>query len=125
MRQGELLALDWQHIDLENKTLKVERSVKEVYVYEDENTKHIETVFQIPKTANSIRTIPLSDSIIEMLKNVKNKEGLLFTDDEGGVLKAKNVAYQWRKILKECDINHKKFHSIRHTFASILLKKRR
>lgn len=125
LRQGELLALDWQHIDLENKTLKVERSVKEVYVYEDENTKHIETVFQIPKTANSIRTIPLSDSIIEMLKNVKNKEGLLFTDDEGGVLKAKNVAYQWRKILKECDINHKKFHSIRHTFASILLKKRR
>lgn len=49
LRQGELLALDWEHIDINKKEIKIDRSVKEVYIYDDEETKHIETVFQTPK----------------------------------------------------------------------------
>ena len=123
LRQGELLALDWEHIDLENKTIKIEKSVKEVYVYDDENTKHIETIFQTPKTANSFRTVFLPNVIIDVLTKIKNKHGLLFIDNEGHPLKGKNVSTKWAKILKECNIPHKKFHSIRHTYASMLLQK--
>lgn len=123
LRQGELLALDWEHIDLENKTIKIEKSVKEVYVYDDENTKHIETIFQTPKTANSFRTVFLPNVIIDVLTKIKNKDGLLFIDNEGHPLKGKNVSTKWTKILKECNIPHKKFHSIRHTYASMLLQK--
>lgn len=122
LRQGELLALDWSCIDLENKCLEVKRSVKEVYIYENEDTKHIETVFQIPKTPNSFRTVAIPDVIIDVLKMCDKKEGLVFSDNRGNPLRAKNVSYQWKKILKECDIPHKKFHSIRHTYASMLLK---
>ena len=122
LREGELLALGWEHINLEEKTLKVERSVKEIYIYEDENKRHIETVFQVPKTLTSFRTIPIPESIIFRLKQVSNKNGLLFHDKENNPLKAKNVSYKWRKILEECNIPHKKFHSIRHTYASTLLK---
>lgn len=123
LRQGELLALDWEHIDLKNKTIKVEKSVKEVYVYDDENTRHIETIFQTPKTANSFRTVFLPNVIIDILNKIENKEGLLFRDDEGNPLKGKNISTKWTKILKECNIPHKKFHSIRHTYASMLLQK--
>ncbi len=123
LRQGELLALDWKNVDLINKTIKVDRSVKEVYVYDDENTKHIETIFQTPKTTNSFRTIPIPNVIINTLDKIKNKEGLLFKDNNGNPLKGKNISTQWAKILKECNIPHKKFHSIRHTYASILLQK--
>ncbi len=122
LRQGELLALDWEHIDLKNKTAKIEKSVKEVYVYDDENTKHIETIFQTPKTLNSFRTVALPDVIINVLKSQKNKEGLLFKDPDNEPLKGKNVSTKWTKILKECNIPHKKFHSIRHTYASMLLE---
>lgn len=122
LRQGELLALDWKNIDLKNKTLKVERSVKEVYVYENEDNRHIETIFQIPKTQNSFRTISIPDVIIDVLRKQTNKTGLLFHDSNGNPLRAKNVSYQWKRILKECNIPHKKFHAIRHTYASMLLK---
>lgn len=122
LRQGELLALDWEHINLENNTLKVERSVKEVYIYEDEENKHIETIFQTPKTQNSFRTIPIPDTLVVKLKQVKNKKGLLFYDENKGPLKGKNVSTEWRKILEECNISHKKFHAIRHTYGSMLLK---
>lgn len=122
LRQGELLALDWKYIDLDKKQLKVERSIKEVYIYDDENNKHIETIFQTPKTLNSFRTISIPDVIINVLKKEKNKQGLLFHDSEGNALKGKNVSTKWSKILSACNIPHKKFHSIRHTYASMLLK---
>lgn len=123
LRQGELLALDWEHINLRDNTLKVEKSVKEVYVYDNENTKHIETVFQTPKTLNSFRTIPIPSTMIDILLKIENKRGLLFKDADGNPLKGKNVSTKWTKILKECQIPHKKFHSIRHTYASMLLSR--
>lgn len=122
LRQGELLALDWENIDLIKHTLRVERSVKEVYVYEDEENKHIETIFQTPKTLNSFRTISIPDNLVNRLIQIKNKKGLLFYDKNKEPLKGKNVSSQWRKILKKCNIPHKKFHSIRHTYGSILLR---
>ena len=122
LRQGELLALNWNDIDFENKTLNVNKSVKEVYIYENESNKHIETIFQSPKTLQSFRTINIPDSIIEMLEASRLKEGLLFHDENNSPLRSKNVSYQWSKILKECNITHKKFHAIRHTYASMLLK---
>lgn len=122
LRLGELLALDWNCINLDKKYLKVERSVKEVYIYDDEDTKHIETIFQAPKTENSIRIVPIPNSIIKMLEKILVKDGLLFHDSSNRPLKGKNVVYQWKKILKENNIPHKKFHAIRHTYASMLLK---
>lgn len=122
LRQGELLALDWEHIDLKNKTIRIEKSVKEVYVYDDDEHKHIETIFQTPKTLNSFRTVTVPNVIIDVLKKEKSQKGLLFHDVEGNALKGKNISTKWRKILKDCNIPHKKFHSIRHTYASMLLK---
>lgn len=123
LRQGELLALDWEHIDLKEQQIKIEKSSKEVYIYDSPEVKHIETVIQTPKTANSFRTIPLPSSLIDKLKEIDNKQGYLFTDEAGQLLKGKNISAKWTKILKDCGIPHKKFHSIRHTYGSMLLQK--
>lgn len=123
LRLGELLALDWEHINLKSKELKVEKSVKEVYIYDNADKKHIETIIQTPKTRNSFRTIPVPSSLIDILNNMPKKKGYLFLDKQGNLLKGKNVSSKWTKILKECGIPHKKFHSIRHTYGSMLLQK--
>lgn len=121
LRQGELLALDWKYVDLQNGVLKIERSVKQVYKYESETKRYITTIFQVPKSIRSIRTVPLPNELIKMLEMVKNKKGLLFHEN-GEVLKAKNVSYEWKKILERCNITHKKFHVLRHTYATKLLQ---
>ena len=123
LRQGELLALDWKNIDLNKKELTVEQAAKEVYIFDNAENKHIETIIQTPKTVNSFRTIPIPASLVEKLKAIKNKNGYLFLDAEGNLLKGKNVSTKWTKILKECNIPHKKFHAIRHTYGSMLLQK--
>lgn len=123
LRLGELLALDWEHINLKEKVLKVDKSAKEVYIYDSFDKKHIETIIQTPKTRHSIRTVPIPSSLIDILNKKENKEGYLFLDKQSNLLKGKNVSSEWTKILKKCNIPHKKFHSIRHTFGSILLQK--
>ena len=123
LRQGELLALDWEHIDLKEQQIKIEKSAKEVYIYDSPEEKHIETIIQSPKTANSFRTIPIPSSLVDKLKEINNKKGYLFSDESGELLKGKNISTKWTKILKNCNIPHKKFHSIRHTYGSMLLQK--
>lgn len=121
-RMGELLAIDWKFVDLDKKEATVDRSVKEVYVYDDDTHKHIETVFQVPKTQNSYRTVPLPSNLVNELAKTKNKNGLLFHDENNNPLKGKNVSTEWTKILKACGLPHRKFHAIRHTYGSMLLK---
>lgn len=123
LRLGELLALDWEHINLDKQELNIEKSAKEVYIYDNANSKHIETIIQTPKTQTSFRTIPIPSSLVNKLMEIDNKKGYLFLDDYKQLLKGKNVSTIWTKILKECNIPHKKFHSIRHTYGSILLQK--
>ncbi len=123
LRLGELLALDWENINLESKTIYIEQSVKEVYVYDTPESKHIETIFQKPKTKTSIRTITIPNNLVELLKLQKNKTGLLFKDENGNPIRGRIVYSRWNSILKKCKIPHKKFHAIRHTYASMLLKK--
>ena len=64
-----------------NKTLRIEKSVKEVYVYDDENSRRIETIVQAPKTMTSFRTIPIPSSVICILNSVKNKNEIIFHDE--------------------------------------------
>lgn len=123
LRLGELLALDWDHIDLNKQEINIEKSAKEVYIFDNAESKHIETIIQTPKTQTSFRTIPIPSSVADKLSKIKNKKGYLFLDNSEQLLKGKNVSTQWAKILKECNIPHKKFHSIRHTYGSILLQK--
>ena len=123
LRQGELLALDWKNINLKDKTIRISQTVKEVYVYDDEEHKHIETIFQTPKTQNSIRKVPIPSNIFNMLNKIENKHGLLFSDELKQPLKAKRIFDFWKKFLNDCNIPYKRFHSIRHTYASMLLKK--
>lgn len=122
LRQGELLALNWKYINFDKKYVEVKQSVKEVYVYDNEDEKHIETIFQAPKTLKSFRKVALPDSMVNVLKGCDKKEGLLFHDEEGNPLKGKNISSKWTKILKDCNIPHRKFHAIRHTYGSILMK---
>lgn len=122
MRQGELLALTWDDIDLKNKVIHVFKTFKRVYEFENETTKKLVNKIQTTKSKNSIRDIPISNELYILLNKQENKKGYVFKDDVGEILSAKVVYYEWLKILDCCNIKHIKFHALRHTFASNLLE---
>ena len=65
LRRGELLGIKWEDIDFDNKVLHIRHAVADV---EDPDTHKMHIVVDDPKTDFSIRDLPLSDSLSELLK---------------------------------------------------------
>jgi integrase len=64
-RRNEVLALRWPDLDLEKKTLRIERAL--------DFTKKFGIGFKAPKTARGLRTVALDDASVALLLRVKEK----------------------------------------------------
>lgn len=127
-RRGEIVALKWDDIDFDKKTLKIDNSLKVVKGVMDEKNA---------KTLSSKRTIILSDATIEVLKVYKEwqdnckkelgkqwkNENRVFTNDKGGYMNPSTCYKILEKIIKKYDLEHIRFHDLRHTSASVLIHK--
>lgn len=134
LRQGELLALKWSDIDFANNTVSVSKSIKLVYLVDKDGNRKSSILEQTPKTKSSLRTIPVPSNIIDELKlykeeqekNSKNElyenNDIVFADDTGNYLDSRYLSKRYTKLLKEAKIDYKKFHSLRHTYATRLFE---
>lgn len=66
LRTGELVALKWEDIDFQNKTLKIQRSMEHRYSVGEWRIGE-------PKSKLGYRTIPLTNEAIDILKHQKEK----------------------------------------------------
>ena len=122
LRQGELLALKWENVNLKKNYLEVKESVKKVYIFDNDGNKELKTIYQKPKSQNSIRTVDLPQKIISILNNMDHNTTFVF-EENGQPFSAKTVFGNWKKVLNENNIPYKKFHALRHTYATMLLSK--
>lgn len=122
LRQGELLALKWENVNLKKKYLEVKESVKKVYIFDSDGNKELKTIYQTPKSKNSIRTVDLPQKIINILEKMDHNTSFVF-EENGQPFSAKTVFGNWKKILNANNITYKKFHALRHTYATMLLSK--
>lgn len=110
LRRGEALALTWNDIDFENKTIRVNKSVHYIG-----NNPHIKS----PKTENGNRTIFLLDTLAEKLKLLKKKTHELVFSDNGELFTAKRFETYWQHYQDVTGLDEVTPHIARHGFASI------
>lgn len=129
LRRSEAVGLRWSAIDFENKTLTVCAKVTRGY----KDGKIIDIVSDKLKSEASYSTFALNDEICAYLKNVKKKQSKLIreTSDDidfvcvnavGKRLKADFVTYRFAKLLKQNGLRHIRFHDLRHSCISLLVK---
>lgn len=104
VRFGEAVALTWEDIDLENKIVTINKSYS------------LKDGVKTPKTKSSIRTIDLTDDIIDMLKEM-NTVNYVFESIKGRHLSTATFIHFLKKI--DFDV-HLYPHLFRHTHISML-----
>ena len=119
MRKGEILGLQWQDIDFKNKEIHVVHNLSYIANI-DNNVRTYKTVLQTPKSENSVRIIPMSKKIYELLKSINKTSDFVFSS-RGSHFDIKWTEKYWLKTLKGTNLEGKKFHDLRHTFATMLL----
>ena len=133
-RQGEILALE--KTDIQNNVVRINKSIRTVRVYDEDEKYHYELKTTKPKTKHSNREIPLPQILLTelnklntLVKEEKLKLGpaytentLLFPSLTGTYINSKNLRRSWKRALKKSNIPYKKFHALRHTYATKLFE---
>lgn len=127
MRKGEILALRWRDVDLDNAVAHVTRSLTFV---------DGKPVFQAPKTERSRRAVALPHELVTSLKRHKAQQAAVrlqmrqaYVDHDlvvprltGEPLHPKTLDDTWYRLLKKSGLPKIRFHDLRHTHASLLLQ---
>lgn len=128
LRIGELFALTWENVDFANNQVRVTA------------TLGVDGSLDAPKTRSSIRNVTLPESVIKMLLGWKeeqkrfaekhtglfsNVDDLVFANAWGSCVSLTNFRRRhWRKLLLAAGLPENiTFHAIRHTHATLLLRK--
>ena len=118
MREGEVAGLKVKCVDTETATITVENSLSFV---------NGELIDNPPKTAAGFREIVISRKTLGYLKDLMsdNEEDYVFRNPVSGKpFNPASLLARFQQFQKEAGIDHAiKFHTIRHTNASILIAK--
>src|SRR5215211_2530588 len=129
LRQGELLGLKWDDVDLEEGTLQVRRTL---------TTAKGGLVLSTPKTKGSRRTVKLSQTALEALRSHLERQlgeidqasglwcenGLIVASEVGEPLDRRYITtHRFKPLLKRARLPQIRFHDLRHTCATLLLSR--
>lgn len=134
LRRGEVLALRWQDVDLNNRIINVKKSIGQVKVNQQEKKRIIE--LKDTKTESSKRCIPIDNVLVEVLTNHRkqqievgfkygiesyNTNNLVFCEKDGSFINPSKYTNEFIRVIEENKLRRIRLHDLRHTYASILL----
>jgi integrase len=129
LRRGELLAVQWRHVDLDKGTLFVAASLE----HSRATSGHIR--FKGPKSKTSRRLIPLAPECVMLLRSHKAQQeeergvagdayvdnDLVFPNPDGSPWPPDTFTTQFSKLARSVGMRGFRFHDLRHAFASLTL----
>lgn len=127
LRRSEVLGLKWSDLDLEARTLTVQRGRVEVGGRGKELLgAESSTEVGEPKTSNGLRMLPIPSSILEALKRLRTvqmrdlglghvRDGFVAVNAVGQPLRPEVYSDEWKQLLAGAEIGDYTLHEARHT----------
>lgn len=119
LRLGELCALKWSDIDMENGTISVGRTVQRIQDRESGSERRTRLIVDFPKSESSRRRIPIPDDLIGLFKEFQcENEAFFLTGSSEKMMEPRAMQYRFKKYVRACGLENVNFHALRHAFAT-------
>lgn len=117
LRLGEICALQWKDIAVAEQVIHVRYTMQRV---QDRCGKtQTKVILTAPKSACSVRTIPIPDALLKiMLSQSSDYTGYFLTGSTQYYIEPRTMQNHFKKALKASNIEDANFHALRHTFAT-------
>ena len=116
IRIGELCALKWANIDLDNKIMSVENTAQRIK--NNGGSTATKVVITSPKSNSSSREIPLPEFIVPLLRELKSNDNCYLLSGTRNIVEPRVMQYRFKRILSKLNLSQVSFHSLRHGFAT-------
>ena len=119
IRIGELCALRWRNISMEDMTVSICATVQRIRNLDTDAKEKTKLIISVPKSASGNRTIPLTSFAFDLCKamNPQNPEAYILTGTSD-LMEPRTLQYRISKYTKECGLTDVHCHTLRHTFAT-------
>src|SRR5215218_1572855 len=127
MRQGELLALRWEDVDLNEGVIRIRRTLMRsggrISLGEPKTKGSRRSVHLTGAAAQALRShLEQQLEDIEQLGDLYRDHGLVFTSEVGTLINPSNLRRRsFARLLKRARLPQIRFHDLRHTCATLLL----
>lgn len=128
LRMGELIALQKNDIDFDNKRLTVRRNAQVVANRNEDGSKATgkRTVLSTTKTYSGTRVISLNNTALEAARRLCKAHPVssyVICGENGSQIPHERFERSFYRILDNCGLERTGVHSLRHTFASMLFER--
>lgn len=129
MREGEVLGLLWDCVDLSRGTITVNKQLQKVRGTKGEYAL-------VPTKNGKGRTLAIAPTVVSTLKRVRLRQienrlrhgevwedsGFVFTDELGHHLKHQTVYLDFKQVVESIGSPETRFHDLRHSYAVASIK---
>jgi integrase len=132
LRSGEMLALEWTDVDLENKTLSVNKIMQNKVVDRtDSEHRRVDRVKNGSKTQAGHRVIPINDATVGYFSEIQKNNAMLGIKSKYVCSTRTGTRQSYRNLIRSLNTIQKQsetipqdvtLHTLRHTFGSKLIR---
>lgn len=119
VRIGELCALKWENINIEEGVIYVKATMQRLRNISDDSFGKTRVIIGEPKSGNSARAIPITEPFAELCRKMRtSNSGAYILTATTDYMEPRALQYRIGKYTKQCGLEGVHAHTLRHTFAT-------
>ncbi len=116
IRIGELCALQWEDMDLDQGILTVSKTIQRIASPQGSHATKL--LIDRPKSRSAVREIPLPSFLLKLLQAYRQQDEIYVVSQKDEPLDPRTMQYRFHALLKKAQLPSINFHALRHMFAT-------
>ena len=119
IRIGELCALRWECVSMQDKTIRIVETLQRLRDTSGAQNARTRIVIGSPKSDTSVRTIPMTEYAAGLCRQMTPQSSAAYVLTGTEVfMEPRVLQYRLEKYTQACGLEGVHFHTLRHTFAT-------